>query len=58
MGCISTPIPNHLSTHPYYFRSTINHTKQCGNKEKSGVEVEQMRRMVRSVDEWAVRLRR
>lgn len=50
MGCIMTPMPNHLST---YLSSAQpqNHTKQCGNKEKrSGVGMEQMRRMVRSVD--------
>lgn len=52
MGCISTPMPNHLSTlkpHREVWRTPLqnnkNHTKQCGNKEKSGVGMEQMRRM-------------
>lgn len=49
MGCIMTPMPNHLSTHLslFYYSSfdewgrcgehtpkNKNHTKQCGNKEK------------------------
>ena len=61
MGCIMTPMPNHLSTclSLFYYSSfdewgrventlqnNINHTKQCGK----GSDVEQMRRMVRSVE--------
>ena len=53
MGCIMTPIPNHLSTLKSTQRSVENtlqnnknHTKQCGK----GSDAEQMRRMVRSVD--------
>ena len=41
MGCIMTPMPNHLSTlklHHNRVETTLNptknHTKQCGNKEK------------------------
>ena len=49
MGCIMTPMPNHLSTRLslFYYSSfdewgrventlqnNKNHTKQCGNKEK------------------------
>ena len=52
MGCIMTPIPNYLSTlKPHrevwrtHFKNKKNRTKQCGNKEKSGVGMEQMRRM-------------
>ena len=65
MGCISTPMPNHLSTclSLFYYSSfdewgrvgntlqnNKNHTKQCGK----GSDVEQMRRMVRSVDEMKI----
>ncbi len=53
MGCIMTPMPNHLSTlKPHHNRventlqNNINHTTKCGK----GSDVEQMRRMVRSVD--------
>ena len=53
MGCIMTPMPNHLSTlKPHHNRventlqNNINHAKQCGK----GSDVEQMRRMVRSVE--------
>ena len=56
MGCIMTPMPNHLSTlKPHHNRventtpKIKNHTKQCGK----GSDVEQMRRMVRSVNEMA-----
>ena len=56
MGCIMTPMPNHLSTlkpHKTVWKTHStqlkNHTKQCGK----GSDVEQMRRMVRSVDEMA-----
>lgn len=48
MGCISTPMPNYLSTlkpHKTVWRTPLqnnkNHTKQCGK----GSDVEQMRRM-------------
>ena len=48
MGCIMTPMPNHLSTlKPHHNRventlqNNINHTKQCGK----GSDVEQMRRL-------------
>lgn len=48
MGCIMTPMPNHLSTlkprkEVWRTHSTQlkNHTKQCGK----GSDVEQMRRM-------------
>lgn len=63
MGCISTPMPNHLSTlKPHHNRveTTLNstkkpHTTKCGK----GSDVEQMRRMVRSVDELVgLRLKR
>lgn len=53
MGCIMTPMPNHLSTlKPHHNRventlqNNKNHTKQCGK----GSDVEQMRWMVRSVE--------
>ena len=66
MGCISTPIPNYLSTHlttTSHFRSTTKplikewverRAERCGK----GSDVEQMRRMVRSdeLDEMMVRL--
>lgn len=52
MGCIMTPMPNYLSTlklHHNRVENTLqnnkSHTKQCGNKEKSGVGMETMRRM-------------
>ena len=62
MGCIMTPMPNYLSTclSLFYYSSfdewgvwrtplqnNKNHTKQCGK----GSDVQQMRRMVRSVGE-------
>lgn len=57
MGCISTPIPNYLSTlKPHHNRventlqNNKNHTKRVEGK-KSDVEKVRMRRMVRSVDE-------
>lgn len=46
MGCIMTPMPNYLSTlkpHSTTLQNNKNHTKQCGNKEKSSVGMEQMR---------------
>lgn len=58
MGCIMTPMPNYLSTclttHLLMsgggveatLQNNKNHTKQCGK----GSDVEQMRRIVRSVD--------
>ena len=52
MGCIMTPMPNHLSTlkpHKTVWKTHStqlkNHTKQCGKEERSGVGMEQMRRM-------------
>ena len=49
MGCIMTPMPNHLSTlKPHHNRventlqNNKNHTKQCGKEERS-VGMEQMR---------------
>ena len=53
-GCISTPIPNYLSTHlslPLNHKTTHKRVEerraeQCGK----GSDVEQMRRMVRSVE--------
>ena len=49
MGCIMTPMPNHLSTH---LSLPLNHKTAHKRVEgkKSGVEMEQMRRMVRSVE--------
>ena len=55
MGCIMTPMPNHLST---YLSLPLNHKttqkewkerrkEQCGKEERSDVG---MRRMVRGVD--------
>ena len=39
MGCIMTPMPNHLSTYLYYYISLPLNHKQCGWKEeRSGVE--------------------
>ena len=59
MGCIMPPMPNHLSTlKPHHNRventlqNNKNHTKQCGKEERSGVGMEQMRRM--SLDEDVV----
>ena len=47
MGCIMTPMPNHLSTHlslPLNHKTTQNSVG--GEKEeRSGVGMEQMRRM-------------
>ena len=52
MGCIMTPMPNHLSTH---LSLPLNHkTTQNSVGKKSGVGMEQMKRMVRSVDEMEV----
>ena len=57
MGCIMTPMPNHLSTYPYYYISLpLNHKtthKRVGEKKSGAVwkrcgkgsDVEQMRRM-------------
>lgn len=43
MGCIMTPIPNHLST---YLSLPLNHkTTQNSVGKESGVGMEQMRRM-------------
>lgn len=43
MGCIMTPMPNHLSTlkpRKEVWRTHIkNHTKQRGKEERSGVEM-------------------
>ena len=57
MGCIMTPMPNHLSTlkpHKTVWRThskTIKTTQRSvGIRKRGSVEVEQMRRMVRSVD--------
>ena len=61
MGCIMTPMPNHLSTlkpHREVWRTHStqlkNHTKQCGK----GSDVEQMRRVRWKCgdgeDEWLV----
>ena len=49
MGCIMTPIPNHLSTYLYYYISLpLNHKpliKEWGKEGKSSVgKVEVMRR--------------
>ena len=48
MGCIMTPMPNHLSTLKLHhnrveitLQNNKDHTKQCGK----GSDVEQMRRM-------------
>ena len=45
MGCIMTPMPNHLSTLNHTEKcgehTPKNHAKQCGK----GSDVEQMRRM-------------
>lgn len=51
MGCIMTPMPNYLSTHislPLNHKTTQN---SVGIKKRGSVGMEQMRRMVRSVDE-------
>ena len=64
MGCIMTPMPNHLSTlKPHHNRventtpKIKNHTKQCGK----GSDVEQMRTMSWDEDdvvEWIGWLKR
>ena len=45
MGCIMTPMPNHLSTHlslPLNHKTTQN---SVGIRKRGSVEMEQMRRM-------------
>ena len=58
-GCISTPIPNYLSTLLYCSKKpkntqnkVKNERKQCGKEERSGVGMEQMRRMDEMVWRW------
>lgn len=46
MGCVMTPMPNHLSTR---LSLPFHHIRVVGMKGK-GSDVEQMRRMVRSVE--------
>lgn len=51
MGCIMTPMPNHLLTClslPLNHKTTQN---SVGIRKRGSVGMEQMRRMVRSVDE-------
>ena len=43
MGCIMTPMPNHLSTH----LSLFHHNRVVGSEEMSGVEMRRMDEMVR-----------
>ena len=55
MGCIMTPMPNHLSTlkprkEVWRTHSKTIKTTQNSVGKKSGVGMEQMRRMVRSVE--------
>lgn len=47
MGCIMTPMPNHLSTH---LSLPLNHKPLIKEWRKERSDVEQMRRMVRSVE--------